>query len=701
MSLIRSFFMLAIVTIASTGVAEPIEIPEMPVQALKAAPLDGVRLDGYLAGRHRKNADYLLYLLNETHPWREHIRVGRNPIDDKLIAALEKGEKLSGGQIKNLYFSRALPRKLFEPLGQIKRRGKLSDEQVATFNEKVTVDEKLIERVKRRREAIDADIAAKKKADAAIRAKTGRAFMLDAFRERGGPRIRPWDGEYAGKWIDAATLEVVNLDHDRLRRALEEFVVELREHQEPDGYFGMEVEGQRGSAWDMWNHWYIVTGMMSRYEYMGDRKAFDTARQVGQYIVERYAPPDPKKNILRGAWGGGCTVDVLGQLMRLWRHTRDDGYLKIGRYISENYGPIQKMRETGKIHYTHAYVLTAYLGGMVLYNQARNAPGDLAWIEKVWDHLVDEQVYPSASIGRGERLHPPRGNRPAIYDKVNMNIQETCATVEWLLMNHRLYEATGRIRYAHMIENIVYNALLAAQSADGMKWNYHTSLSRTGGKPWMSHGGTMCCFWSGPRGVARIPLYAMHLDDDGVRIDLLEKSRATVPVNGTDVTIDVDSEYPASGRMTIDVNPARPERFALKVRIPEWAENVSVQLGGDDVPAVAGEYAVIERRWVGADKMTVYFDLPVRMQTMPGGEVAILRGPELLSADERDNPELDFASVKVESIKGCKAMEPTDDGRRRYRVTVMADDVARDMVMTPYAAAGNEGAAYRSTFGGE
>lgn len=103
----------------------------------------------------------------------------------------------------------------------------------------------------------------------------------------------------------------------------------------------------------------------------------------------------------------------------------------------------------------------------------------------------------------------------------------------------RLYKATGHVKYIDALERVCYNALLAAQSTDGMKWTYYTPLRYT--KKWFQ-GPTNCCFWSGPRGIARIPEMVYSVDEQGLRVDLFEQSKAKLKVKGKEVSIDQMTE---------------------------------------------------------------------------------------------------------------------------------------------------------------
>ena len=143
---------------------------------------------------------------------------------------------------------------------------------------------------------------------------------------------------------------------------------------------------------------------MSDYEVRGHVQSLEAARRGGEYLTNNYLPPNPKFNIFHGGWWGGCSVDVLDQIVRLHCHTQQPKLLELAAYMSDNYPPMRDMRASGKAQLTHAYVLCAYMGGEVLYAQAANRPDELKWIEPVWDELVRQHVFPTFSTGVNERL---------------------------------------------------------------------------------------------------------------------------------------------------------------------------------------------------------------------------------------------------------------------------------------------------------
>lgn len=527
--------------------------------------------------------------------------------------------------------------------------------------------------------------------------RIGRDVMLHPFANRDGGRIRNWDGEYGGKWIDAVSMMLVDTSDKDLADKLEFFVKSVRQTQEKDGYLGIEPADKRGSGWDMWSQWYVLHGLLSHYEYQGDRASLETASRMGEYILANYSPPEPKISILEGCLNGACTVAVLDQLVRLYEHTGKKDYLRLSNYISENYEPIKQMKVKQSPPLAHAYTLVAYLGGLVKLSQVTGSEQELHWLEKVWESMLNEHVFPTGSLGIDEKLT----DKP-IADLDGKELQETCATVEWLVFTHRLYEATGNVRYVHTMENTVYNALLAAQSVDGTGCTYFTPLSSTKKGKQFFVGPTMCCYWSGPRGLAHLPQYVYHTDADGLRVDLYESASGQFTWQGSTITIHQDSDYPAAGKINLSLDMNEPTEFTLKLRLPEWARNIAVavneQAAGE--PLKAGRYVELKRTWRNKDRVTLTMDMAVTLKSLPDGKVCISRGPEILSADARDNPDLDLNKLACVDgdVPTLTTLAAGKDGRRLYNCTMKVNGVEKVVTLTPYADAGNEGAGYRSSF---
>jgi DUF1680 family protein len=247
------------------------------------------------------------------------------------------------------------------------------------------------------------------------------------------------------------------------------------------------------------------------------------------------------------------------------------------------------------------------------------------------------------------------------------------------------------------MEQTIYNALLAAQSLDGMQWMYFTPLRYE--KRWFT-GPTSCCYWSGPRGIARLPGWVYAVDNEGVRVNLYESGEATLQLDNRAVSIKQISLYPDLGKVRLEVKPAAPANFTLRMRMPPGASEVQFNLNGHPVlPDSATEgYFGFHRSWSQGEWIEMEFNIPVTVRDFLDPHYGIImRGPEVLAVDQQDNPALDLDGITLREHIILKSIGPVQD-RRRYQGEVTVDGRSAQVVFTPYADCGGDGARFRTAF---
>lgn len=542
--------------------------------------------------------------------------------------------------------------------------------------------------------------------------------MVEAFASRhyapGKLLERMWDGEYAGKWLDAATRTAVNTSDKSLLKKVDQFSTALINKQQPDGYMGIKLPTNRELndweiSWDLWNQWNSMIGFLTHYEMRNSSASLEAASKIGNWIVKKYSVDKESYNKFIGVrvTGGFTNVVVIGQIMRLYRHTGNMEYLEFVKQIIDIFPPIQQMLSTGKAFLFHPYMLGAVLMGVTEYSVVTKNKEMLVKIEQVWDELERTHMFPTGSLGEREDL-----DDEPIKDVIDGQLQETCATTEWIFFTMTLYEITGREKYIEALEKTTYNALIGAQSDDGMKWCYWMPLRYS--KHFL-HGPTRCCFWSGPRGIARIPQLIYSTKGDAIYVNFYESSKATLVSGSGDVIIRQDSNFPKDGKSSIAIQTPTGWEGEVRLRVPAWAMNFSSMLNGNDVSRdnQLGRYMVLNLEGSQKYQIDVEFDMTLEMKKLDEGYV-MLRGPEVLSLDTRDNIDTwlgrnddlitlpaGISLLPLEPGKRFQWAGPVSSGdRRRYMVEVndARTDELRGVVLTPYADAGNEGAAFRTAF---
>lgn len=526
---------------------------------------------------------------------------------------------------------------------------------------------------------------------------------------------RMWDGEYAGKWLDAATRVAVNTRNKNLIKKVDDFARSLRHYQQSDGYMGVKLPRDRSlndweKSWDNWNQWNCMIGFLTHYEFRKEPASLDAASAIGHYIIHTFNPEkDQERQFLKCRVTGGMTnAVIIGQLMRLYRHTQENDLLKFVRRVIDHYPPIRQMLDTGEPFLFHPYMLGAVLNGALRFAEATQNREMLFRIEEVWDGLVTNHMFPTGSLGESEDLDARQ-----LEDVPDGQLQETCATTEWIFLTQKLYAVTGRTKYAEALELTCYNALLAAQSPDGMKWCYWTPLRYS--KHFL-HGPTRCCFWSGPRGMARLPQLIYAVQGNGVYVNFFESSHGTLSTEKGAVQIKQKSQFPSEGVSLITLKAPKDWEGMVYIRIPSWASQFRVSYQGNLVPdeSVSRGYAAVKIDQGKVHKVAVQFDIPLIFRNIGKRDAVIRRGPEVLAIDVRDNIDTwlgqdDLISLRqdtkflpLESVLWDQWAGPrrTDQNRRCYHVKVndARTSEPRSVIMTPYADAGNENAAFRTVF---
>jgi len=246
------------------------------------------------------------------------------------------------------------------------------------------------------------------------------------------------------------------------------------------------------------------------------------------------------------------------------------------------------------------------------------------------------------------------------------------------------------------MEQTIYNALLAAQSTDGLGWLYYLPLRYE--KTWFS-GPTSCCYWSGPRGVARLPDFVYGVDNEGIRVNLYESSKGSLNVNGQTVAIEQESDYPDSGWVTLGIKAEQPLSFTLRMRVPAQASASEFQLNGERAwpDAEVDGYYQLRRQW-SHDLLELRFGIQTATRRFLKNDYAVLvRGPEVLAVDQRDNPALDLDQVTLRERMPLTSAKPAH-GRRRYAGQALVNGQPERVVFTPYADCGGDGARFRTAF---
>ncbi|MFI3332598.1 MAG: beta-L-arabinofuranosidase domain-containing protein [Rikenellaceae bacterium] len=494
------------------------------------------------------------------------------------------------------------------------------------------------------------------------------------------------DGDYF-KWLEAqVAVYSVTKDPELLRSINEKASVIARSIDE-DGYSTTHIQigyGVTGSerAWnkhfkhnerfakvgehETYNMGHLLTLACMHYRVTGERTLLDAAIKVGDFLDEYFAVVTPALSDV-----DFNPTQIMG-VMELYRTTGEKRYLDLAnRFITgrgHKKGTTQNQNDTKLREETRA-VGHAVLGpvlyiGAADYAAEANDEELIQALKYIWDDIYTRKASFTGGIGNVHRggsetsrnatecVHEAFGKPYHIQSATAYN--ETCATYYGAYYSWRLFMLTGETKYLDTMEKAFYNNLSAMQ-LDGKSYFYtnvlrwygeeHNCLSLDFHQRWTEECTCVCCPTSVVRFLAESKEYAYAKDDNSIFVTLYGSNIIDTELNGKNVKFTQESAYPWSDTINFTYDGDKKNEFALKLRIPAWAEGATLKVNGTDM-AISGTgiFAVVDRQWAKGDKVELVLPMkPMINEANPmveevRNQVAVSYGPLAYCVEGKDLP---------------------------------------------------------------
>ena len=498
--------------------------------------------------------------------------------------------------------------------------------------------------------------------------------LVEPFRHKNETHL--WQSEFWGKWIQSA-IASYDYNHDpEMLVIIHKAVNELLATQMPSGYIGNYSDSAQLQQWDIWGRKYTLLGLLAYYDLTGDKAALKGSCRLADNLLSQVGPG--KVNIVKtGNYRGMPSSSILEPMVYLYRKTGDKRYLDFAKYIVGQWetpdGPKLISRALAGIpvseRFPHPEVWWSYENGQKAYEMMSCYDGLLELyritgestylkaVEMAVKNIIESEINIAGSGTAFECFyHGARYQTEPTY-----HTMETCVTMTWMKLCFNLLRLTENPVFADQIEKSTYNALMASLKGDGSQIAKYSPL---GG---IRHAGEdqcgmhiNCCNANGPRAFMMLPRFAVMGSDNEVYINIYGQNKSVIPVNPTNkVSINQISEYPVSNIVEININPEKSESFTIAFRIPEWSENTTMTINGNDISGIkAGTYKKITRIWNKTDKIVLRMDLAGRVVALNGYQ-AILRGPIVMARDTRFGDGFIYESAVVKEKGGKVDLIPS------------------------------------------
>lgn len=454
------------------------------------------------------------------------------------------------------------------------------------------------------------------------------------------PKISPWlklegngwadpkakDGwEEFPYWIRAYGDLGYVLKDERIIKDTRRWVEAVLASQQPDGWFGPEglriaLDGKP----DMWPHMPVLNALQSYYEYTGDERVLKLMTKYFRWQLD--VAPREAFNL---SWAAVRFGDNLESVYWLYNRTGDAWLLDLGKKIHENSGDwttgIANWSNSGVWH--NVNVAEGFREPAEYWMQAKEQKY-LDASERNYQLVTGIYgQFPGGGFAGDERC------RPGYVDP--RQGFETCGWVEFMHSFEMLTRITGNPLWADRCEEIAFNSLPAALTADMKGLRYVTCANvvqadKENKSPGVDNGGTLFSYspYAGPYRCCQHnqgfgwPYYAEELwlatPDNGLCVSMYNASEVTAKVgDGTQIRISEETKYPFSNTVFFRIFLPNDVEFPLYLRVPRWSGNPEIAVNGKKVVVDAKplSYVVIRRVWKDTDVLSIQMPMKISVRT--------------------------------------------------------------------------------------
>lgn len=554
------------------------------------------------------------------------------------------------------------------------------------------------------------------------------AKFVRVFTEEPKPDTKDlgWRGEYWGKMMRGGCITYAYTQDPELYRVLCDTAKDMIAAAEEDGRISSYTRETEFDGWDMWARKYVMLGLLYFVEICTDEElaaaALSCAKREADTILAHVGEEPGKKDIHKTArlWAGVASSSVLEPIMRIYHLTGEQKYLDFATYLVKRGGSsVQNLFESAwrdelplfRYKVLKAYETISCFEGLLEYYRATGIEKWRIAAVNLGRRIREEELSVIGSAGCWHELFDHTVTRQLATHYADV-MQETCVTVTYLKFSLQLLCLTGDVTIADTMERAIYNALLGAvnkeddQKNGGLPFDSYSPLLMNargrfvGGKKTLSDGSFYgCCACIGSAGTGLIPAASALLSPDGVVLNLyLPGTIATRTPDGAPLELEIETEYPKDGAISLTVATNEENPFTIALRIPGWSRRTVLAVNGQLQSATPGTYRELRRVWHSGDRIDLYLDMRTEILTPPEEplpdensryHVALRRGPLILARDSRLPGDIRTPVHLKETEQGYADVRLTDapDFPVNFSFAAKQTD-GTDLPLVDYASAG-------------
>ncbi|MBQ8523220.1 MAG: glycoside hydrolase family 127 protein [Clostridia bacterium] len=446
----------------------------------------------------------------------------------------------------------------------------------------------------------------------------------------GGP-CEGW--ERVPYWLDGAVPLAYLLEDEDLIARVNRYVDFILKSQKEDGWICPCTDEERIN-YDTWAVLLISKVLVRYYECSGDERIPDAVYR----IMKNYHEMLKSGKARLFEWGEFRWFEGFPALNFLAERHDDTWIRELAAYLRDNGTDYRALKDRW-VRYLNKWTLETHIVNLNMMLKQEALSNDLlnkdyeGIGEELYDFLYKYNGTPAGILTGDECL----GGISPIHGS------ELCSVVEMMDSMSQIYAYTGNAIWAERLEKVAFNALPATISDDMWSHQYVQMSNQIDCTPFpgkspfttnnqeahifglQPHYG--CCTSNMGQGWPKLALSAFLKCTDGVISAVAMPSEVSFNFEGADVKVTLDTDYPFKNSFTYRINSSCDTAMKLKVRIPSFAKNLSVNgknIEKEDVLTFDGFMA-------GETVIELSFECDTVIEKAPSGMNCVRRGALLFS----------------------------------------------------------------------
>lgn len=481
------------------------------------------------------------------------------------------------------------------------------------------------------------------------------------------------DGDFYKIFEGMAATYAVTKDK-KLDKQMDEAIAMFAKVQRKDGYLHTPVlidqrwgtlgpeEVKKQLGFEKYNMGHLMTAACVHYRATGKTNFLNVAKGVADFLYDFYkkASPELARNAI-------CPSHYMG-IVEMYRTTKNPKYLELAKNLIDIKGTTAdgtddnqdripfRQQTTAMGHAVRANYL--YAGVADLYAETGEKKL-LDNLESIWDDVAYRKMYITGACGALYDGVSPDGTSydPSVVQKIHQAYgrpyqlpnatahTETCANIGNVLWNWRMFQITADAKYTDVLELALYNSVLSGINLEGNKFCYNNPLNVSVDLPFEQRWSneregyialSNCCAPNVTRTIPEVSNYAYSLSKEGLYVNLYGSNNLnTTTKDGAAIQLHQQTNYPWDGAITITIDKAPKEDYALFLRIPGWSNGATILVNNQKVESnvISGSYVSLNRKWKKGDVIALNIPMPVQLiEANPlveetKNQLAVKRGP--------------------------------------------------------------------------